>query len=225
MPYSVHPMCREDIAQINEIDREAFSSQWPQPNYLNELQNQLAHYIVVYDDVEKVEVPRSRIRSRQWFARLASRIRRRLGQKPSPDNARLSSLRSLVTGFAGIWVLADEAHITNIAVRQRYLRRGIGELMLVCLIDLADEMKAEMLTLEVRASNTTAQQLYAKYGFEEVGLRKHYYLDNREDALLMSTENIHAASFQAQLQGSRKAYTEKWGDIRLVNISLSRPGK
>jgi len=67
------------------------------------------------------------------------------------------------------------------------------------------------MTLEVRASNLAAQNLYSKYGFTQVGIRRGYYLDNREDGVLMSTESITSAPFQARLQQLREARTRKWG--------------
>ena len=105
--------------------------------------------------------------------------------------------------------MADEAHITNIAVRQKYQRRGLGELLIIATIDLAQELKASMMTLEVRASNTVAQSLYRKYGFVEVGVRRAYYVDNREDGIIMSTENITSESFQTRLRQLREALAIK----------------
>ncbi|MCK4273864.1 MAG: ribosomal protein S18-alanine N-acetyltransferase, partial [Dehalococcoidales bacterium] len=117
--------------------------------------------------------------------------------------------RQYIVGFSGIWVLVDEAHITNIALRQEYQGKGLGELLLIATIDLSMILKARMMTLEVRASNLIAQNLYGKYGFTRVGVRRGYYLDNREDAVIMSTENIAAPSFQAQLKQLREALAKK----------------
>ena len=79
---------------------------------------------------------------------------------------------------------------------------------------MANQHAARVVTLEVRVSNAAAQQLYAKYGFSQVGLRRGYYTDNHEDAVIMSTDHIASHSFQAQLQELKKAYTEKWGEDR-----------
>ena len=111
-----------------------------------------------------------------------------------------------VLGFAGIWLLADEAHITNIAVREKHRRRGIGETLLIAIIELSIELGAKLVTLEVRASNTDAQKLYARYGFVKVGLRRGYYTDNREDAVLMSIEDAPAA--KARLEQLKQAHAE-----------------
>jgi ribosomal-protein-alanine N-acetyltransferase len=116
-----------------------------------------------------------------------------------------------ILGFAGFWLIAGEAHIVNIAVRQPYRRRGIGELLLISLIDLAVEMKAKLVTLEVRASNTAAQSLYYKYGFVLAGLRRRYYSDNKENAVIMTLEDIGSASPRERLNQLKQAYFKKWG--------------
>ena len=112
-----------------------------------------------------------------------------------------------IIGFAGLWMLVDEAHITNIAVREKHRRQGIGETLLIAIVELAIELGANLITLEVRASNSEAQKLYAKYGFVRVGLRRGYYTDNREDAVLMSIEN--AKSAKARLERLKRAHTEE----------------
>jgi len=209
LTYFVRPMCKEDITQVNEIDREAFPTQWPAPSYRQELQNQLARYIIVYDDAKAVEEPQ--IKSDKGLNKLTSSIQRWFNRNRSPDNESDPSGKQYIIGFAGIWMLADEAHITNLAVRQRYQRQGIGELLLISTIDMARALKASIMTLEVRASNLTAQNLYSKYGFTQVGIRHSYYLDNREDGIIMSTESITSASFQARLKQLREDLASRCG--------------
>lgn len=111
-------------------------------------------------------------------------------------------------GYAGMWVFLDEAHVTTIAVDPRYRRRRIGERLLVTLIDESFKRGACRITLEVRKSNVGAQNLYRKYGFKDIGIRKGYYSDNREDAIVMWTGNIREDSF-------KEHYTQK-------RISLDR---
>jgi ribosomal-protein-alanine N-acetyltransferase len=205
--YSIRPMVKEDLAHVIEIDREAFPTQWPPANYRQELQNKLAHYIILVDDTRTVpeapERPLSRPSRLVAWLKIPWRKRRSSPQSQLPVDLRYP------VGFSGIWLLSDEAHITNIAVRQQYQGRGLGELLLIATIDLASELKASTMTLEVRASNEVAQNLYRKYGFAQVGLRRGYYLDNREDAIIMSTENINSAPFQSRLQQLRKALADK----------------
>ena len=110
-------------------------------------------------------------------------------------------------GFAGLWMLADEAHITNIAVREKHRRQGIGETLLIAIVELAIELGAHLITLEVRASNSEVQKLYAKYGFVRVGLRRGYYTDNREDAVLMSIEDVESA--RVRLESLKRAHFQE----------------
>jgi ribosomal-protein-alanine N-acetyltransferase len=79
----------------------------------------------------------------------------------------------------------------------------LGELLLLGLLDEARRLRARLATLEVRVSNSAAQALYAKYGFEQVGRRKGYYSDNREDALIMTTPELASPDYQALLQARR----------------------
>jgi len=212
LPYYVRPMRKEDIAQVNKIDREAFPTQWALPNYRRELENRLAHYIAVCDESKTIKESEAKISPEKGISRLVSQARRWLSHNRFFGNKLCPSSSQYIIGFAGIWVMADEAHLTNIAVRKQYLRQGIGERLLISIIDLTIEQKANTMTLEVRASNTPAQSLYCKYGFTQVGVRRGYYSDNREDGLIMSTESITSAPFQARLQKLKQAYTRKYGD-------------
>lgn len=91
-------------------------------------------------------------------------------------------------GYAGMWTILDEAHITNIAVRQAYRGQSLGERLLREMMEWADELGMSRMTLEVRLSNHVAQSLYEKMGFQSVGIRKGYYSDNQEDAMIMWCE-------------------------------------
>lgn len=91
----------------------------------------------------------------------------------------------LIAGYAGMWVIIDEAHVTNVAISPDYRQKGLGEKLLNALIAQAIDKGATSMTLEVRASNTAAQKLYAKKGFTKQGLRPNYYTDTHEDALIM----------------------------------------
>lgn len=221
MTYSIRPMCQEDVARVTEVDREAFPTQLPPPNYRQELGNQLARYIVACDETKTAP----EVKPGKGLSRLASGIKRWFNSENSPGNESPPTDKPYIVGFAGIWVLVDEAHITNIAVCRQYQRRGIGELLLISTIDLAKELKASIMTLEVRASNITAQDLYRKYGFVQVGVRRGYYLDNREDGVLMSTESITSATFQARLKHLREDLARKWGSQLKPggNFSTVRP--
>lgn len=92
----------------------------------------------------------------------------------------------VLQGYAGVWLIFDEGHITNVAVHPRARGKRIGEMLLTNTIAFVSAHGAVTITLEVRTSNDSAQSLYRRMGFEEVGLRKGYYTDNGEDALIMT---------------------------------------
>jgi ribosomal-protein-alanine N-acetyltransferase len=93
-----------------------------------------------------------------------------------------------VAGYAGFWLIVDEAHIGALAVHPLWRRQGLGEKLLARLLRQARELGAVLATLEVRAGNQAAQALYRRYGLVEVGRRKKYYQDNGEDALLLTVK-------------------------------------
>lgn len=197
----IRPMAEGDIAPVTEIDRAVFRDMWPPVNYKNEFRSPLAHYIVACNEETTAgEAHRLESGAGRW-----SGFRRLFGGKTPPPH------QPGITGFAGIWLMADEAHIMNLAVRESHRRRGIGEILLINTIELAARLNAGIVTLEVRASNTAAIALYDKCGFARVGLRRGYYLDNKEDAVLMSTEVITAATFREQLQRLKKDHSSRWG--------------
>ena len=93
-----------------------------------------------------------------------------------------------IISFAIIWIIIDECHLANIAVHPDYRRRGVAEILLEKIIEIAREKKCKKIMLEVRKSNKPAMELYAKYRFEKVGIRKNYYNDGfmrQEDTVLM----------------------------------------
>ena len=110
-----------------------------------------------------------------------------------------------LVGFAGMWLLVDEAHVTTFATRRAWRRQGIGERLLLALLDLAAARGAHEATLEVRPSNLPARRLYEKYGFKVVGTRTRYYSDNNEDALIMTTDALEGRSMRERIHSLRAA--------------------
>ena len=196
--YETRPMAEADIHQVAEIERESFPSAWPATAYRRELANRLAGYVVVFD------------RSHEPPAATPSRRRRlldlfRRNDEPAPTT-------DYIVGYVGVWLLVDEAHIVAIAVREAYRRQGLGELLLAEALELALANRQEAVTLEVRRSNVGAQTLYEKYGFLKVGVRRRYYSDNHEDAVIMSTPPIHSATYLDRLVYLRKERERRWAE-------------
>ncbi|EUJ59227.1 ribosomal protein S18-alanine N-acetyltransferase [Listeria fleischmannii] len=97
----------------------------------------------------------------------------------------LAVLDGEVVGYGGVWLVLDEGHVTNIAIHPDFQGNHYGEALLVALLDLAKQSGVTAMTLEVRVTNTRAQNLYRKYNFQNGAIRKRYYPDNGEDALVM----------------------------------------
>jgi ribosomal-protein-alanine N-acetyltransferase len=97
----------------------------------------------------------------------------------------VAEINGIMVGYAGLWCIVDEGHITNVAVHPDFRRRGIGEALVSVLLDHTVRNGILSHTLEVRASNEAAITLYSKFGFQPAGFRKNYYEDNGEDAIIM----------------------------------------
>lgn len=106
----------------------------------------------------------------------------------------VAEISGRMVGYAGLWSIVDEGHITNVAVHPDFRRKGIGEALITVLLNHTLENGILSHTLEVRASNDPAISLYMKFGFEPAGLRKNYYEDTGEDAIIMwRTEELHSS--------------------------------
>jgi ribosomal-protein-alanine N-acetyltransferase len=178
----VSRMVLDDIAAVMEIEKTAFPRPWPEKAYRYELaENPNAYFVVA----RLASAPQPARRS--WLAQLLKPTAPAMMQAPP------------IVGFAGMWMYVDEAHIATIATHAAWRGRRIGERILLNLMREAQRRNAVLVTLEVRISNTVAQNLYLKYGFEEVGRRKGYYQDNLEDALLMTVTDFTTDAYRRRL--------------------------
>ena len=178
MSIRVRRMCLEDIVHVRDIDVCCFSDMLSPVNYETEFTNPLAHYLVAYYDAE-VHLNETS----------GTRLHR-------------------IIGFIGLWYMAGEIHIINLAVHPDYRQIGVGELLLIHGIELSVNLKAILMTLEVRISNLAAQTLYVKYGFSERGVRRAYYLDNNEDARIMTLDNMYTAEFNTAMCTLKNSYLQ-----------------
>jgi ribosomal-protein-alanine N-acetyltransferase len=104
-----------------------------------------------------------------------------------------------IVAYGGIWVILEDSHVTTLAVDPAYRGKRLGEIMLLRLIDEALERGAAWMTLEVRESNAVAQRLYRKYGFTTVTMRRGYYSDDNESALVMWAGNLKSELYRNRL--------------------------
>jgi [ribosomal protein S18]-alanine N-acetyltransferase len=158
-----------------------------------------------------LELEITRMRRRHLKGVMA--IERQVYPRPWSPNLFLSEMTELrnrtylvarlereVAGYAGIMSYGDEAHVTTIAVDPAWHRHKIGTRLLYELISEAYRMGARAVSLEVRVSNYGAQRLYSRFGFRPVGIRKNYYQETGEDALVMWTDDIRSRGYRGQLE-------------------------
>ena len=208
MPYALRPMQDRDLAQAAEIERDAFPTLFPPTSFRRELKNRLARYLVASrsdapPELAAQQEPRPSSVSRRVLHRAASLLRGR----PSAWQPG----QQYIVGFLGTWYMPDAAHIVSVGVRTGYRGYGIGELLLIGAIEQAQWRRMPAVTLEVRVTNNVAQNLYKKYGFEAMGVRKGYYSDNREDALIMTVNGIRSRSYLEEFERLTESHTQRWG--------------
>lgn len=123
----------------------------------------------------------------------------------------VARLGERVVGYAGMWVIMDEAHITTIAVDPDYRGRRYAERLMLALIERAQRLGANRATLEVREGNRVARHLYRLFGFEDTAVRKCYYTDNQENAIVMWAEGLRTADYAARLAAIRDRLADHEG--------------
>lgn len=216
------------MAQVGEVEKDAFPEQFPPTSFRRELRNRLARYLLLSRSGDPAHAgqngaglpplpdapdsgddrPANAPSAPNAFGRLMSGARRMVWRRRNPS---WQPGGELIAGFVGLWYITDEAHIVAIGVRGEYRGLGLGEALMIAAIEQAIEREARVVTLEVRVSNHVAQNLYKKYGFTARGTRKGYYSDNREDALIMTSEELADAGYRAQLRCLAEAHEARWG--------------
>ena len=213
MDVALRRMRAEDISQVVEIEHEAFSPGWVGTQFRRELNSRHCRFLVAYltdDEMGEgpaVAEPFPSPDATLW-GRMVRGVKSVFGVPAGGGDASLA-------GYVGIWFQGDQAHITEIAVRESLRGRGIGELLLIGTVRAAYEQGLEEVTLEARVSNFIAQRLYDKYGFNEVGIRKNYYADNREDAVIMTTDRIHTTAYRDKFSALQERFLERYGEVSI----------
>ena len=220
MPYALRPMLPEDTHAIAGIEWEAFPTTWPPTPFRKELQNRLARYLVSYLPVERVAADDAPTQGEPPAqGSLLVRLLQGLWPRAGREYHEGVGVDQIIPGYVGMWFMADEAHITAIAVKEEYRGRGIGELLLMGCVELSILRRSKEVTLEVRVTNDLAQSLYKKYGFAVMGVRKRYYTDNNEDAYIMTTGEIQSAAYQRELAANVEEHARRWGASERVLTS------
>lgn len=210
----VRPMQLTDIPQVMEVEQQSFPTMWPPTAFKREIQqNRLARYLVAVQ--RRGDAPPSDDSNGHHPSNGLQRFIGGLRQMWDTDDTPPDEREELVVGFIGVWMLADEAHVVTIAVRDSHRRRGIGELLLIAAVETALRERQAVVTLECRVSNAVAIRLYEKYGFQQVGLRPRYYSDNQEDAYILTAEAITTEAYRQRFEELRGQHRHRFSGYEL----------
>ena len=181
MSLLLRAMRHADIDQVVAIDEQCFRPPWPKRSWRVELAASHSHMLVLSEG--------SLPREQGWRSRLRIPGRRLPAER--------------VLGYGGMWLVADEGHISTLATHPQHRGQGYGELLLSALIRRALARRASLIVLEVRESNRVARDLYQKYGFQLFGIKSRYYREGNEDACDMRLDmNDPAACRMVQQRSS-----------------------
>ncbi len=170
MTLTLRYMHNADIPEVVSIEQASFRPAWSSDSYRFEINRSQCSYMVVLETA--IEQPTTGLR------RLINRVR-------GKENG---TVKNALLGFGGLWKIEDEAHVSTIASHPAYRGKSYGEILLAGMIRRAIDLEAGYIVLEVRVSNTVAQNLYHKYHFDIVDIKRGYYQNDNEDAYDMRVE-------------------------------------
>lgn len=185
---SLRYMRHSDLDEVVAIDEVSFDPPWSRSSYTYEISRASYSHMVVLEGISDGSDPHEN-GWRRWLPLW----------KPTAD---APSLPAHVLGYGGLWNIADEGHISTIATHPQWRGHGYGEILLTAMIQRSITLGAAYIVLEVRVSNQRAQNLYQKYSFHTVGVKKNYYRSNNEDAYDMRLELTpdYVAAFKPRFQ-------------------------
>jgi len=190
----IRRMTLNDIDQVVELDRQSFPIAWSARTYQHEIMHNESSTMIVLQEADAEPVRKGNGGEQGgWLPRLLI-----------PEHRPYVPL----LGYAGFWTIADEAHISTIAVHPDWRGYKLGELLIWVMVQEAIGKGAGVVTLEVRVGNQVAINLYRKYGFTIVGRRKGYYRDNGEDAHIMALTPLDGA-LRARLERFKRTLSRK----------------
>jgi ribosomal-protein-alanine N-acetyltransferase len=216
--HRVRPATVDDSPEMEEIERLAFPTLVPPTRFRREIERTNTLYLLAVRDWTEEEIALGPVSSSRngGSSGLLSKLTLlpRLPVKlffSSFGGGREKLSPQYVAGIVGLWFVLDEAHVVIIGNRPGDRRKGIGELMLIAALEAAMAHRSRVMTLEVRGSNKAARALYHKYGFREVGVRKRYYADNNEDAVIMTTPPIQSEEYSEHFLELVEDHHLRWG--------------
>jgi|TARA_Y100000588_G_scaffold55052_1_gene52486 ribosomal-protein-alanine N-acetyltransferase len=223
LPIFIRRLRVDDIGQVVAIEKEAFSPLWVSASFKRDLNNKRTNYLVAcFDEDVSSELiwaenhsestpPEKEIEPQSLWSRVFGRF----GFSSVSDETIDITEVFNIAGYVSVWYQGEEAHITEIAVKESLRGRGVGELLLIGSLKAAIDHGSKVMTLEARVSNFIAHRLYQKYSFKSVGVRKAYYSDNREDAVIMTTSPIDTVEYRNLFDGLQSSYLARWGRMTI----------
>lgn len=215
--HSVRPATVADVTEMEQVERLAFPTLFPPTRFRREVERSNTLYLLAVRDwtQEEIALGPDVVSDGRTTEGLLSNIAsipkipfrllfQTVGGRPKMPP-------QYIAGLVGLWFVMDEAHVVIIGNRPGDRRKGIGELLLIAALDAATKHGSRVVTLEVRSSNQVAKALYRKYGFREVGVRKRYYADNNEDAVIMTTPPIQSDEYREHLLAQVRDHERRWG--------------
>ena len=193
IPVTIRPMGEKDLEQVSAVEKDAFPDLFPSTAFAKELKHGSSVFLVAELDESKREA--SRFLPNRWAPYKTKDCGNPNNNVYRNKYTGWVSGQRFIIGILGLWNMANEGHIVTLAVRRYYRRLGVGETILYHCLKVCLEKSLLNVTLEVRSSNKEAQFLYRKYGFNPVGVRKGYYTDNGEDAMIMTTANTDSCEY------------------------------
>jgi ribosomal-protein-alanine N-acetyltransferase len=223
--YTFHldSMTQDDVTAVSRVERRCFANPWPISAYRRELRNRAQNtYVVLRAVPDEVTDDHHQDRPLLRFAD-SSRVLNRFHLLPFPRRTQTHPLGPHIAGFAGMWTVFDEAHITTIGVDPIYRGQGFGELLFLAMVDEAIRRGSSFVTLEVRVSNTVAQELYQKYGLKVRGRKRGYYSDDGEDAFVMWSQSLRDEDYLVHIEKLRMALVDRVGPGAKVPTAQQSP--
>lgn len=185
-PIVIEELTEKDLSAVMQIDKECFGGLWNREGYQREIDSPNSQILIM-----KLALDAGTDDSYNICEASPTK---------APSSQTISSGDTSIIGIGCAWFILEEAHITMLAIRPQYRRQGLGQLLLIKLLKNAIQKQSEWATLEVRVSNQAAQKLYEKLGFINIGQRKNYYQDTKEDALILWNKGLQKQSFHYDLE-------------------------
>ena len=210
-PYRARYATNSDASTIDSVVRSVFGSTAPNSSTSREMRRNNTTYIVATKNDGNGNFTGDATQqdaTNGWRHRITSLF-------SSYSNNSGDRQSSSIVGAVGIWTPVDQAHIMMIATHGDERRRGVGDLLIIATLCEAIKNGAINVTLEVRKSNDAARALYGKYGFSDIGVRRNYYANNREDAVIMATPSFTDLSYIRTLQRRCHGYFIVRGETEL----------